>query len=488
MAFRFRRSVKILPGVRLNLSKSGASVSLGPRGLHYTIGPNGTRITAGIPGSGLSWTQYTPHGRNSSEDTSQRISPVPHLRPNPGIPTPAFEPAESQPALVPFESAAGTEINALSTSQLAIVLNEAHRRFRLAPLTLIGSLGLFIISSISGDQVLVGLSALFATVLVPISIFLDRYRRSVKVGIKLDRTAQTITAVLSESYSDLKSCSVIWDVQAEGRTSDWKRHAGATTLSQRHVIRPQFSRPGCIRGNVRFPEIKLGSAELFFLPDAVLVVSKRTVAAFHYRDLYFSEGSTRFIEEGRVPSDTAIVGRTWRFVNKTGGPDRRFNSNRQLPVCQYGEMDFSSSGGLSGKIQFSRVAAGEKFAKALKILIAHAAAGPELNPIAFYGVAKKWPTIAFVSSALVIGAVLTSAALLAVPEFTSAAKNISVETEEGGAIAKQQTKDATTKLRPTESNKGTLKPPMDILPTLIPPTTNGSVSSPRSSQSVPSRP
>jgi hypothetical protein len=494
VGFRFRRSVKLLPGVRLNLSKSGASVSLGPRGLHYTIGPNGTRFTAGIPGSGLSWTQYTPHGRNSSGDTSQRISPAPHLSPSPRIPTPAFGPVGSQPTLVSFESAAGTEINALSTSQLAIVLNEAHRRFRLAPLMLIGSLGLFLISSIVGDQVLVGLSALFATVHVPISIFLDRYRRSVKVGIKLNPIAQTITAVLSESFSDLKSCNVIWDVQAEGHTSDWKRHAGATTLSQRHVIRPQFDRPGCIRGNVTFPTIKLGRAQLFFLPDAVLVVSKRSVAALHYRDLYFSEGTTRFIEEGCVPSDTTIVDHTWRFVNKTGGPDRRFNSNRQLPVCQYGEMDFSSSGGLNGKIQFSHVAAGQKFAKALKILIAHAAASSELNPIAFYRVANKWPTIAFLSSALVIGAVLTSADLLAIPEITPTAKNISTETKQGGATTKQQTKDATTKLRPMESNKGATKPPMEILPaltgpssTLMPPTTHGSISPPRSSQPVPSR-
>lgn len=482
MGFRFRRSVKILPGVRLNLSKSGASVSLGPRGLHYTIGPNGTRVTAGIPGSGLSWTQYTPHGRNSSDDNSQRISPVPDLSPSPRIPAPAFGPAESQPALVSFESAAGTEINALSTSQLAAVLNEAHRRIRLAPLTLIVSLGLFIISSISGDQALVGLSALFATVLAPISIFLDRYRRSVKVDIRLNRTAQTITTVLSESFSDLKSCNVIWDVQAEGRTSDWKRHAGATTLSQRHVIRPKFARPGCIRGNATFPAIKLGRAELFFLPDAVLVVSKRTVAALHYRDLYFSEGSTRFIEEGRVPSDSTIVGHTWRFVNKTGGPDRRFNGNRQLPVCQYGEMDFSSSGGLNGKIQFSNVAAGEKFAKALKILVAHAAASSELNPIASYRVAQKWPTVAFLSSTLVIGAVLMSADLLAISEVTSVAKNISTEAKDGVATTKQQTTDATIKPRPRESNRGALKGPMDILPAY------GPISSPRSSQPVPSRP
>ena len=39
---------------------------IGPRALHYMIGPKVTRITVGIPGSGLSWTEYTP---NSSQKT-----------------------------------------------------------------------------------------------------------------------------------------------------------------------------------------------------------------------------------------------------------------------------------------------------------------------------------------------------------------------------------------------------------------------------------
>ncbi len=38
MNFRCWRRIKIVPGVTLNLSKSGASLSLGPRGAHYTIG------------------------------------------------------------------------------------------------------------------------------------------------------------------------------------------------------------------------------------------------------------------------------------------------------------------------------------------------------------------------------------------------------------------------------------------------------------------
>lgn len=54
MAFRFRKSVKIAPGIRLNISKSGVSTSIGRRGATVNVSKRGTRVTAGIPGSGLS--------------------------------------------------------------------------------------------------------------------------------------------------------------------------------------------------------------------------------------------------------------------------------------------------------------------------------------------------------------------------------------------------------------------------------------------------
>lgn len=56
MGFRFWRRKKIAPGVTLNLSKSGGSLSFGTRGAHYTAGPRGQRATAGIPGTGLFYT------------------------------------------------------------------------------------------------------------------------------------------------------------------------------------------------------------------------------------------------------------------------------------------------------------------------------------------------------------------------------------------------------------------------------------------------
>ncbi len=63
MGFRFRKSISLLPGVRLNLSKRGGSVSLGEKGSTVNFGASGERTTFGLPGSGLSYSRYTPYGK-----------------------------------------------------------------------------------------------------------------------------------------------------------------------------------------------------------------------------------------------------------------------------------------------------------------------------------------------------------------------------------------------------------------------------------------
>jgi Protein of unknown function (DUF4236)/Bacterial SH3 domain len=54
VGWRFRRTVKILPGVRLNISRSGISSTLGPNGASINLGKRGARTTVGIPGTGIS--------------------------------------------------------------------------------------------------------------------------------------------------------------------------------------------------------------------------------------------------------------------------------------------------------------------------------------------------------------------------------------------------------------------------------------------------
>lgn len=74
---RFRKSVKIMPGVRLNLSKSGVSTSIGGRGATVNVGKRGIRSTLSVPGTGLSWSSI------SGWDESQRSRPadeIGHLR------------------------------------------------------------------------------------------------------------------------------------------------------------------------------------------------------------------------------------------------------------------------------------------------------------------------------------------------------------------------------------------------------------------------
>ncbi len=53
MGLRFRKSVKILPGVKVNLSGSGVSVTVGPRGFTHTIGKNGIYRNLSLPGTGI---------------------------------------------------------------------------------------------------------------------------------------------------------------------------------------------------------------------------------------------------------------------------------------------------------------------------------------------------------------------------------------------------------------------------------------------------
>ncbi len=79
MGLRFRRSVNLGGGLRLNLSKSGVGISGGVRGARTGIGPRGTRTAIGIPGTGI---YYEKRGslksgsqQRKKEERSQEVTP-----------------------------------------------------------------------------------------------------------------------------------------------------------------------------------------------------------------------------------------------------------------------------------------------------------------------------------------------------------------------------------------------------------------------------
>ena len=79
MSFRFFRRIRIAPGITLNLSKSGLSVSAGPPGAKFTVGTKGTRATIGLPGTGLFYTVCNPLGQPRS-GARRASGPVPASR------------------------------------------------------------------------------------------------------------------------------------------------------------------------------------------------------------------------------------------------------------------------------------------------------------------------------------------------------------------------------------------------------------------------
>jgi hypothetical protein len=56
MGFRFYRRLHLAPGVGVNLSRSGPSLTVGVRGAHVTFGARGVTKTVGLPGTGMYYT------------------------------------------------------------------------------------------------------------------------------------------------------------------------------------------------------------------------------------------------------------------------------------------------------------------------------------------------------------------------------------------------------------------------------------------------
>jgi hypothetical protein len=89
---RFRKTVKIAPGVKLNLSKSGPSLTVGGKGLSANLGNRGVYLNTGIPGTGISSRHKISGGPRDGGLSDQAIPEVSEIvdlsRPIPGVDNP----------------------------------------------------------------------------------------------------------------------------------------------------------------------------------------------------------------------------------------------------------------------------------------------------------------------------------------------------------------------------------------------------------------
>ncbi len=97
MAFRFQRRIRLFPGLRLNLSKSGVGVSTGVRGARVSAGRRGIWSSVGAPGTGMSFRKK--HGAGQS---TRRPGTPPQTGKNPG--GSGTEPGQSIPLEIEWKT------------------------------------------------------------------------------------------------------------------------------------------------------------------------------------------------------------------------------------------------------------------------------------------------------------------------------------------------------------------------------------------------
>jgi DNA polymerase-3 subunit epsilon len=255
-----------------------------------------------------------------------------------------------------MESVAGattTELCDASSSDLVNQLNDAAARISMLPLVLVLCL---------------------PVVTIPLAIWLnakDKARRTVVAFYDVNDAAATSFQALVDSFPLLRSCTAQWRVVAAGSIDtpyQQKTHAGASSLLRRIRGIADFEGPPVLASNIAIPTLHSSGRTVYFLPDRILVRDKRRYADISYTDCKASAAPTTFIEDGGVPPDAKQVSTTWQYVNKSGGPDRRFKNNRQLRVMEYGELTLSTQSGFRFRWQTSRVEAATAVATSISAM------------------------------------------------------------------------------------------------------------------------
>lgn len=407
MSFRFQRRVSILPGVRLNFSRSGVSTTIGARGANLTLGGRyGPTANLGIPGSGLSvrvpLRQHGKDGKSPSQEPSNGA-----LRP-----TPAFlnGPASgtNAPPMTPVQSEAVSDITTLGLASLRKLIiktaqqrddadiavseaasrvaqcetssREAQKRRDLAEqrhAKLAASFfRRFRKGAIAAAEVEVAqLEKAIGEHTANLSkarkdMEAEEHRRDelwVDTEFNLAGPAHAAWSRLTAAFTKLSSSDRIWDITAYREKRAGEERSTATMIVDRNPVQLSLSDLPIIETQyqpLRWQNFNGG--DIFIYPGFLIVFQgQREFAMLDLNEIQCNFAPIRFSEWEKAPSDSQQVGMAWRYSNRDGTPDRRYSDNPQTPVLLYGEIAWKSASGLSEIYMFSDAQAAAGFTDAL---------------------------------------------------------------------------------------------------------------------------
>jgi Protein of unknown function (DUF4236) len=356
MGWYLRKSFGFGP-LRVNLSKSGIGYSVGVPGARIGANSRGTYIRMGR--GGVYYQKYLQ--TNAGTPQSQPVPVQPQLT--------------SEPELANvIQTASASSLQDSSANELLQEITFHYRKTNITPVMMV------VVGLVLGAAMLASLPiwadaaiVLVGAVAAAIATRADYKRKIVHLDYALEPEAARAYVSMLSGIEQLRSLGGLWRISSQEMNSDRKYHAGAGYSINRKSIAVKFEPPSYISTDAAVYMVNTGPQRLYFLPDRILVYEGDQIGAVQYSSLTFNVAPSTFVESDSVPYDTEIIGRTWRYTNKSGGPDRRFASNPEIPLVRYAEITLRSAGGLNYLIQASNMQKANLFAQAVREYGAHLA-------------------------------------------------------------------------------------------------------------------
>lgn len=362
MAWKFRKRIKIIPGIHLNISKSGISTTIGIRGASINIRPNGTYLNTSIPGLGM-------HSR-------RKISGNTNL-PSPEIPAAEthFLPEDPDQASVKIagltDNIFSVDANEVTSQDMqgikdTILLAHQQRKELSADRLMVldqwkkheRRLNLsywLIYGFIFKERTLTLKQDIEEQRKTLVAIDYQLKENKVQLDFDFDEEMKAQYERLFQSFEQLCNAEKIWDITSSHANDQFTTRSSAAYSVVRREVKFKIAELPEI--NSKIPALmwqNANGADLYFYPNFMVVWNnKHHFAIVGYNELDISYSTTRFIEEDRVPKDTVVVDQTWYKVNKNGQPDKRFKDNYRIPVVAYGNLEMRTATGLNERYLFS---------------------------------------------------------------------------------------------------------------------------------------
>lgn len=420
MAWSYRKRITIAPGIRLNISKRGVSTTFGVRGASITMGKNGTYLNTGIPGTGI----YSRKKISGASPTRTNLVNVPS---NSAKNSDAANGCGILIAILlfisilvivseNFEGAFSTFwigcIGVVFIFLIGVLVSAIIDRIR-KPSILSKKEELYFQKEIDSAQKALSqatddtkieilksyISCLNlnkkAEEIVPIitalkkkinkrhtkSLYeqLGKYENELSdLNKKLEEVQLDVDArisedekgkykLLCEGFDVLMTSEKLWIVSSSTANSELKSSAG--TLVDRKEIELYTGVFNFIKSEFDIPILTdCNGAAYYIYPQWIIkAFSPTSFDIFPIKSIEIKYRTTRFIENGIIPSDTKVIDYTYQYVNKNGGPDKRYSYNPRQPVVGYGCIEMEKLG-LS--YQISNTEATEKFSDSYQAFIA----------------------------------------------------------------------------------------------------------------------